>query len=163
MRPTPTVRHLCLLFAAGWLAAGTSHAAAIAEVKASGGAGGTAPAYAPSAATAAAPPDPLAADPQLLAAAAGFSQAYLTPANFSRAQAGDSSANRLHLPRQDPDLDAIDPYKHYPAHADDGLNPTVLWLSGLGLLTAAISGILQYARNPITRKRKYRNYDRPAQ
>ncbi|KQX01266.1 hypothetical protein ASC94_01055 [Massilia sp. Root418] len=169
---TPTVRQLCLLLAAGWLATGAQSAGAAAMSAAGIGtipasrsapaASGTAGAAAAPAA-AAAPFEALApAEPQLLAAANNISQAYLTPANFSRAQAGDANASLLHLPRQDADLDAIDPYKRHPTSADDGLNPTVLWLSALGLVTAAVSGVLQYARNPITRKRKYRNYDRPA-
>jgi hypothetical protein len=177
----PTVRQLCSLLAAGWLAAGAApvSAAAIAETAApaasqvASATGPLSPSVPRATSAAAASPGPAFAppaafdaldqpDPQLLAAADSLTQAYLTPASFSRAQANDSNASRLHLPRQDPDLDSIDPYKRYPASAEDRVNPAVLWISMLGLITAAISGILQYARNPITRKRKYRNYDRPA-
>ena len=183
---TPTVRQLCSLLAAGWLAAGAAPASAAAIAVAPSGAPAAAPAIAPAAAHSgpASPSGPRSApapasfspaaalpavfdaldqpDPQRLAAANSLTQAYLTPAGFSRAQANDSNASRLHLPRQDPDLDSIDPYKRYPSSAEQGMNPAVLWISMLGLATAAISGILQYARNPITRKRKYRNYDRAA-
>ena len=196
MRRTPTVRQLCLLIAAGWLAAGApvASAAAIAEAGSAGGAlsrasGGTpgaagaAPATAPGprsslgtpagthtvAALAAAPAPGTQAtafealeqpEPQLLAAVGSIAQGYVTPASFSKAQAYDNSVNRLHLPHQDADLDSTDPFKGKSSKAEEGMNPAVLWLSILGLATAAISGILQYARNPITRKRKYRNYDR---
>ena len=187
---TPTVRLLCSLLAAGWLAAGAAPASAAAIAVAVGVAPSGAPAAAPTAAPAAAqggpagPSGPRSApvlasfspaaaphavldaldqpDPQRLAAAYSLTQAYLTPAGFTRAQADGGNASRLHLPRQDLDLDSIDPYKRYASSAEEGMNPAVLWISMLGLATAAISGILQYARNPITRKRKYRNYDRPA-
>ncbi|WP_157201019.1 hypothetical protein [Massilia sp. Root351] len=179
---TPTARQLCQLLAAGWLAAGAplAFAAAIADGGSSGGAPAAAvPAIAsaprstpasPTAAQAAATPAPTGpsaafealdqTEPQLLAAAGSVAQGYVTPASFSKPQAYDHSANRLHLPRQDADLDSLDPFKGKAAKADEGMNPALLWLSILGLATAAISGILQYARNPITRKRKYRNYDR---
>lgn len=181
MRRTPTVRRLCLLLAAGWLAAGAplASAAAIAQVgTAAAGSAAVQPGVSASASARNAS-SPLGfgdaahlvldeqdlPDPQLLSAvstAGSLSQAYLTPVAFSRAQSNDTNAIRLHLPRHDPDLEAIDPYasSRYPSGADDGINPAWLWLSGLGLVTAAISGVLQYARNPITRKRKYRNYDR---
>jgi len=179
---TPTVRQLCSLLAAGWLAAGAAPASAAAIAVAAAVAPSGAPAVAhsgpaspsgPRSAPAPVSLSPAAAlpavfdaldqpDPQRLAAANSLTQAYLTPAGFSRTQANDSNASRLHLPRQDPDLDSIDPYKRYPSSAEQGVNPAVLWISMLGLATAAISGILQYARNPITRKRKYRNYDRAA-
>jgi hypothetical protein len=179
MRRTPTVRQLCLLLAAGWLAAGAplASAAAIAQVGTAGAAVAQPGVSAPASARNASAPlgfgdaahlvldEQDQPDPQLLSTvstAGSLSQAYLTPVAFSRAQSNDSNAIRLHLPRHDPDLEAIDPYasSRYPSGADDGINPAWLWLSGLGLVTAAISGILQYARNPITRKRKYRNYDR---
>jgi hypothetical protein len=178
MRRTPTVRRLCLLLAAGWLAVGAppASAAAIAQVGIAGAGSAAAQPGVSTPASARNPSSPLGfgdaahlvldeqdqPDPQLLAAAGSLSQGYLTPVAFSWAQSNDTNASRLHLPRHDPDLEAIDSHasSRYPSRADDGINPAWLWLSGLGLVTAAISGVLQYARNPITRKRKYRNYDR---
>ncbi|MYN10993.1 hypothetical protein [Pseudoduganella aquatica] len=157
MSRTPLVRQLSLLLAAGWLAAVAPQAwasdATLPSTPSQSSAALTQPAAA-SAFDAIEQPDPLS-----LSAANSFTHVYLTPAGFSRTPANDSNGSRLHLPRQDPDLDAIDPYggSRYPARPDDEISPAALWISGLGLLTATISGILLYARNPISRKRKYRN------
>jgi len=157
MSRTPLVRQFSLLLAAGWLAAVAPQSWAT---------DATFPSLPPPSAAAFAQPAALSTlnaieepDPLSLSAANSFTHVYLTPAGFSRAPANDSNVSRLHLPRQDPDLDTIDPYggSRYPARPDDEISPTALWTAGLGLLTAAISGILLYARNPISRKRKYRN------
>jgi hypothetical protein len=157
MSRTPLVRQLSLLLAAGWLAAVAPQAWA---------SDATLPSLPPLSAAALAQPTAASTlnaieepDPLSLSAANSFTHVYLTPASFSRVPANDSNVSRLHLPRQDPDLDAIDPYggSRYTVRPDDEISPTALWISGLGLLTAAISGVLLYARNPISRKRKYRN------
>lgn len=157
MSRTPLVRQFSLLLAAGWLAAVAPQAwasdATFPSPPHASGAAFTQPAV-PSAFNAIEEPDPLS-----LSAANSFTHAYLTPAGFSRVPANDSNVSRLHLPRQDPDLDTIDPYggSRYTVRQDDAISPAALWTTGLGLLTATISGILLYARNPISRKRKYRN------
>ncbi|CAN7309354.1 hypothetical protein LJR289_001557 [Pseudoduganella sp. LjRoot289] len=89
-------------------------------------------------------------------AANSFSNGYLTAHGFSKVHDNDALAARLHLPRNDPDLAANDPYGPYPLRTSDELDPALLGLAALGMATAAVSGILLYARDPISRKRKYR-------
>lgn len=167
MRSTPHVRQLSLLLAASWLAAVAPQAGA-SEAALSASPVAPAAAFTSAATSAAAFARPAALsgfdaveepDPLVLAAANSFTHVYLTPASFSRVPDNDSHGSRLHLPRQDPNLQAIDPYASVrsPVTPDDDFSLTGLWISGLGLLSATISGILLYARNPISRKRKYRN------
>lgn len=87
-----------------------------------------------------------------------FSHSYMTPPGFSKSHANDALPARLHLQRVDPDLASSDPYGTpvFRLRTDDEIDPAILALGGLGAVTAAISGILLYARNPISRKRKYR-------
>lgn len=89
-------------------------------------------------------------------AANSFTNGYLTAHGFSKVHDNDALAARLHLPRSDPDLSANDPYGPYRPVSNDELDPALLGLAVLGLASASISGFLLYARNPITRKRKYR-------
>jgi hypothetical protein len=150
MSRTPLVRQFSLLLAAGWLAAVAPQAWA---------SDATQPSFPAQPATLSDFDAIEQADPQALSAANSFTHVYLIPAGFSRVPSNDITGKRLHLPRQDPDLNAIDPYadSRYTARQDELISPAGLWTAGLGLLTATISGILLYARNPISRKRKYRN------
>lgn len=85
-----------------------------------------------------------------------FSNGYLNARGYSKVHDNDALAARLHLPRSDPDLAASNPYGPYRLSASDEFDPALLALAALGLVTASISGILLYARNPLSRKRKYR-------
>jgi hypothetical protein len=93
-----------------------------------------------------------------LLASNSFSNDYLTPHGFSKNLVNDSLAARLQVKHVDPELPSRESYdmSRQQLRTDDELNLTAVWIAGLGLLTASVSGILLYARNPIPRKRKYR-------
>lgn len=93
-----------------------------------------------------------------LHAANSFSNSYLTPPGFSKVHDNDALPTRLHLHRNDPDLAVTGPYgtPSYQLSPSEEMDPALLGLAALGVATAAVSGVLLYARNPISRKRKYR-------
>lgn len=93
-----------------------------------------------------------------LIAANSFSHGYMTPHGFSKNHANDALPKRLHLQRVDPDLASSAPYGTpvFQLRTDDKIDPAILALAGLGVVTAAVSGIVLYSRNPVSRKRKYR-------
>ncbi|SFU57244.1 hypothetical protein [Pseudoduganella namucuonensis] len=82
--------------------------------------------------------------------------AYLTPHNFAKIQATETHG-KGHLPRADKDLSAeLSAVQRYGLEEETEILDGDWWLPALGFLSATLTGVLMYARNPLSRKRKYR-------
>lgn len=85
-----------------------------------------------------------------------LSSTYLTPHGFAKMQASENHG-KAHLPRMDKDLSAeLSAVQRYGLVEETEILDDDWWLPALGFLSATITGVLMYARNPLTRKRKYR-------
>ncbi|MES2261664.1 MAG: hypothetical protein V4724_24370 [Pseudomonadota bacterium] len=88
-----------------------------------------------------------------------FSNSYLTPLGFIKIASNDGRSLNMHLPRLDLQLietrDTDSAAIREVRQAQEG-NPATYWIMSLGLVTATITGLLMHGRNPVSRKRKYR-------